>query len=213
MSGMAHDADPNRDRLLERAIWLSVVSVAWGLAAGALSVVAGIEAGSLGVFGLGLNILADVTGSTALIWRFRVEKKVSTRAERAEASASIVVGTALSVVGITLSVAAITELSSGSSPDKSLLALIAAGISAVVLAPLGWTKQNTGRKLGSHALKGDGTLSIIGSALGVTAALGLLANDFLGWWWADRCAAIGISVVAGVEAIRVVRNRPHFENG
>lgn len=55
---------------------------------------------------------------------------------------------------------------------------------------------------------GDGTLSAIGAALGVVALLGLLAEQLLGWWWADRATALCVGVVAATEAIRVVRMRP-----
>jgi divalent metal cation (Fe/Co/Zn/Cd) transporter len=208
MTDPARHESARRQPLIAKAIRLSVLSVAWGLASGALAIVAGIAAGSLGVLGLGLNILADVSGSTGLIWRFRVEQRDLARARRAESAASLVVGGALSAVSITLASAAAADLASGTSPHKSVLALLAAGISAVVLAPLGLAKQRTGRELASHALKGDGTLSNIGSALGVVAVLGLLASDYLGWWWADRCAALGIAAVAGGEALRVLRKRP-----
>ncbi|NNN02122.1 MAG: cation transporter, partial [Acidimicrobiaceae bacterium] len=200
-----------RVRLLARAIRLSIISVAWGLVSGVLAVVAGINAGSLGVLGLGLNILADVTGSLGLIWRFRVEQRDPFRANHAERLASLVVGTALVTVSLSLAVAATTALISRTSPHQSWIALGAAGVSTIVLTPLGLAKRRTGQELASHALRGDGTLSIIGSALGLVAVMGLLANEYLGWWWTDRGAALGIAVVAGVEAARVLRNRPRAQ--
>jgi divalent metal cation (Fe/Co/Zn/Cd) transporter len=109
---------------------------------------------------------------------------------------------------ITLTVAAIDELVAHSVPEHSLFARISAGISALVLAPLGWAKYRTGRLLGSHALMGDGTLSAIGAALGVLALLGLLAEQLLGWWWADRVTALCVALVAASEAFRVIRMRP-----
>jgi len=187
---------------------LSYISVVWGMAAGALAVTSGLLAGSLGVLGLGLNVLADVAGSLGLVWRFRVEKGDPARGHRAEARASVVVAVALSIVAVTLTAAAVHELASGSAPQKSLLAMITAGISAMVLAPLGLVKHRTGDALKSHALKGDGTLSGIGAVLGIVALLGLLANAFFGWWWADRCAALGVAAIAGAEVVRVVRKRP-----
>ena len=41
----------------------------------AISVIAGLQQHSLGVFAVGLGVLADVTGSAALIWRFRAERR------------------------------------------------------------------------------------------------------------------------------------------
>jgi divalent metal cation (Fe/Co/Zn/Cd) transporter len=86
--------------------------------------------------------------------------------------------------------------------------MVSAGVSAVVLAPLGLAKYRTGIALHSHALKGDGTLSTMGAALGILALLALLADRFLGWWWADRVAALVVAAIAGAEAVRVLRMRP-----
>ena len=198
----------SRPQLLARALRLSYLSVAWGLIAGAWSVTAGLLAGSLGVLGLGLNVLADVAGSVGLIWRFGVERWDPKRGMQAEARASFIVAAALGLVAVALTVAAIRDLLSHSVPENSPLAMVAAGVSAVVLVPLSWAKRRTGRQLGSHALMGDGTLSGIGAALGVVALLGLLADELFGWWWADRVAALCVAVVASAEAFRVARSRP-----
>jgi len=48
----------------------------------------------------------------------------------------------------------------------------------------------------------------MGAALGVLALLGLVADQLLGWWWADRVAALCVAVIASAEAIRVIRMRP-----
>ena len=196
MSAFDGDVDAVRHSLLGRALALSYFSIGWGLIAGASAITAGLLAGSLGVLGLGLNVLADVAGSIGLVWRFGVERNDPSRGIRAEARASIVVATALALVALTLTVAAINDLLSHSVPEHSLFAMISAGVSALVLAPLGWAKYRTGRLLGSHALMGDGTLSGIGAALGILALLGLLAEQLLGWWWADRVTALCVAVVA-----------------
>jgi divalent metal cation (Fe/Co/Zn/Cd) transporter len=208
MTDLDDEVHAVRRPLLARAVALSYFSVAWGLIAGAWAVTAGLLAGSLGVLGLGLNVLADVAGSIGLVWRFGVERRDPTRGLRAEARASIVVASALSLVAVTLTIAALNDLVSHSVPEHSVLAMISAGVSAVVLAPLGWAKYQTGRLLSSHALMGDGTLSLIGAALGVLALLGLLTDQLFGWWWADRVAALAVAIVASAEAIRVIRTRP-----
>jgi divalent metal cation (Fe/Co/Zn/Cd) transporter len=158
--------------------------------------------------GLGLNVLADVVGSIGLVWRFGVERQDPTRGLRAEARASVVVASALSLVAITLTITAINDLATHSLPEQSVQAMISAGVLAVVLAPLGWAKYQTGRLLRSHALMGDATLSAVGAVLGVVALLGLLTDQLFGWWWADRVAALAVAVVASAEAIRVIRTRP-----
>jgi len=54
-------------------LWL--VSVAFGLVSGVDSVITGLHGNSLGGFAVGLGVLADVTGSAALIWRFGAERR------------------------------------------------------------------------------------------------------------------------------------------
>lgn len=193
---------------LQRALVLSIVSVVWGLGVGTWSITAGLLAGSLGVLGLGLDVVGDVAGSASLVWRFRQERANPQAAERAEARASIVVVTALLLTATVLTVASVQALHAGTIPDNSLSAMLSAGISALVLAPLATAKRKVGRDLSSGALKGDGTLSGIGATLGILALVGLLANRYLGWWWADRVAALCAAFIALVEAGNLLQNRP-----
>lgn len=197
-----------RPALVQRAIRLSFFSVAWGFGAGTWSITAGLLAGSLGVLGLGLDVVADVAGSISLVWRFRREQSDLEGSDHAEALASIVVGAALLLTAMVLTVASVRALVAGTAPDNSLSAMLSAAVSVLVLAPLAAAKRRVGIDLSSSALRGDGTLSGIGAALGVLALGGLLANRFLGWWWADRAAALGAAAIALCEARRVLRNRP-----
>jgi divalent metal cation (Fe/Co/Zn/Cd) transporter len=197
-----------RQALVQRAILLSVVSVVWGLGVGVWSIAAGLLAGSLGVLGLGLDVVADVVGSAALVWRFRRERSEPKAAEQAEARASVAVVAALLITASVLIVASVQALAGGTAPDNSVSAMLSAGVSALVLAPLAIAKHKVGTELSSSALKGDGTLSGIGASLGVLALVALLTNRYLGWWWADRVAALGVALIALIEAQRVLRNRP-----
>jgi divalent metal cation (Fe/Co/Zn/Cd) transporter len=170
-----------RQGLVQKAILLSVVSVIWGLGVGTWSITAGLLAGSLGVLGLGLDVVADVVGSASLVWRFRRERSDPHAAERAEARASVVVVAALLLTASVLIVASVQALIAGTAPDNSVSAMVSAGLSVLVLTPLAIVKHRVGTELSSSALKGDGTLSGIGASLGVLALAGLLTNRYLGW--------------------------------
>ncbi|HUV57232.1 MAG TPA: hypothetical protein VMV96_00345 [Acidimicrobiales bacterium] len=200
-------AEDGRSALLARALNLSFISIGWSIVSGVVAVVAGIRSGSLGVLGLGLNIIGDLVGSLGLVWRFRTERSRPHHRHRAEARVSIIVATTLALVALTLSVAAISELLAGSSAQSSTLGVVSAVSAAIVLAPLGHAKRQTGRALNSHALVGDGMLSMIGASLGLAALGGLLADSYLGWWWADRAVALVMAGVASLEATRVLRMR------
>ena len=89
---------------------------------------------------------------------------------------------------------------SGSRPGTSAITLIAAGVSLAVLTPLAYAKRRLGGQMGSRALQGDGILSGIGAATSLLALAALALNDTLGWWWADRIAALIVAAVAAAEA-------------
>jgi divalent metal cation (Fe/Co/Zn/Cd) transporter len=199
-SGVGVPLDPHREALLQHALRLSWASIGFGLVAGSISVGSGIAEHSLGVLAAGLSVLADVTGSVVLVWRFRTERSDPARAERVEELAANVVATALGVIAVALAFESISALIAGSHPGSSALTVIIACVSAVVLMPLAYLKRQTATRLESHALRGDSTLSAIGATTAALALVGLVLFDAFGWWWADRTVALAIAVVAVFEA-------------
>ena len=190
----------SRGALLQRALRLSWASIGFGLIAGSVSVGSGIAEHSLGVLAAGLSVLADVTGSVVLVWRFRTERSDPARAEHVEQFAAKAVAAALAVIAVTLAFESINALVAGSHPGSSALTVTVAAVSIVVLGPLAYRKRHTAARLGSHALRGDSTLSAIGATTAVLALVGLLLYDAFGWWWADRGVALVIAAVAVIEA-------------
>jgi divalent metal cation (Fe/Co/Zn/Cd) transporter len=198
---------PDRVGQLTAALRLVWVSVVFGICAGAVSVTTGLTSDSLGVLAVGLGVLADVTGSATLIWRFRAERRHPGRSRAAETRAAMVVTAALAVVSAVITVQAVIALATRSHPGTSRLTLIAAAVSLVVLAPLAYAKRRLGAQMASRALQGDGTLSGIGAATSLLALTALLLNDTLGWWWADRVAALAVATIAAAEARHTAPHR------
>lgn len=192
----------DRTALISRALRLSVISVAFGMASGAVSVVSGVRSGSLGVLAVGLGVLADVVGSAVLVWRFRAELRSPAVSRMRERQSAAVVALALTVVACVLTAGSVAALVSGSRPQASAVTVAAAGISLVVLTPLAVAKRRLGSRMGSPALRGDGALSGIGAATSLLALAALAASGLLGWWWADRVAALVVAVIAAAEAWR-----------
>jgi divalent metal cation (Fe/Co/Zn/Cd) transporter len=126
------DAAVARARLVSVALRLLVISVAFGLVTGVISVTVGLVDHSLGVFGVGLGVLADLTGSAVLIWRFRAERSQHAPSARMETRAAVVVAIALAVVSVVLTVESVTALAAGSRPGSSAVALAVAGVSLTI---------------------------------------------------------------------------------
>jgi divalent metal cation (Fe/Co/Zn/Cd) transporter len=193
-------ADPDRARQVTTALWLVSVSVAFGLVSGTVSVAAGLHDDSLSVLATGLGILADVTGSATLIWRFAAERRQPGQSPAAETRAALVVAAALAITSAVIIAESAAALITRSRPGASALTLIAAGISLAVLTPLACAKRRLGARMASRALQGDGALSGIGAATSLLALAALALYHVLGWWWADRIAALIVAAVAAAGA-------------
>jgi divalent metal cation (Fe/Co/Zn/Cd) transporter len=201
----------DRHPLLKRALEFSWLSVGFGLLSGSVSVGSGIAEHSLGVLAAGLSVLADVIGSVVLIWRFRTERTAPHRASEVEERAALCVAITLGVIAVVLAFESIRALIAGTHPGSGSLTVISAAVSIVVLMPLAFAKRRVAVELGSHALKGDSTLSAIGASTAILALVGLLLDHLFGWWWADRVVALAIAAVAVIEA-RTLLTAEHAED-
>jgi divalent metal cation (Fe/Co/Zn/Cd) transporter len=172
--------------------------------AGSVSVTVGILDGSLGVVGLGLNVLADVIGSAFLVWRFRGElRHTAAHGAAMEERAAHAVAAALATVSLVLAVSAVGALASGSHPGHSTIGVVTSALSVFVLTALAYGKRRVAAGLGSRALRGDGSLSGIGAVVAMLALAGLALDAAFDWWWADRIAALVVAAIAALEAVRV----------
>jgi divalent metal cation (Fe/Co/Zn/Cd) transporter len=194
-----------RSRLLAWALYLSIASVCVGTVVGALSVAVGLAEHSVAVLGSGLGMLADLAGSLVLVWRFKAERSHPVRASQAERRAAIVIVAALAIVAAAVGLESIRALAQQEHPHGSVLSLVAAALAAVVLSPLALGKRRVADALGSHALRGDSSVTAIGAGTALVALLGLALFHAFGWWWADPAAALLIATIAASESYAVHR--------
>ena len=202
-------AGSTQQRLLRRAQFLVTVSVVWGALSGSFALALGLIDGSLAVLGVGLGVLADLSGSAVLIWRFRTERRHPFAARVAEERARTVVAAALCVTSAVLVTGSVYALVVETRPGTSVLALVGTGVTLAVLAPLATAKRRAGTALRSPALQGDATLSAVGAAMSLFALVGLLCFRLLGWWGTDRAAALMGAAMAAFEAYRIIRSKRH----
>jgi divalent metal cation (Fe/Co/Zn/Cd) transporter len=194
-----------RSRLLGWALYLSIASVCVGVLVGALSLTVGVTEHSVAVLGSGLVMLADLAGSVVLIWRFHAERTHPVRAGDVERRAAGVIVVALALVSAAVGAEAIRALAQQEHPDGSALSLLVAGIAVVILSPLALGKRQTAVGLGSHALRGDSSLTAIGAGTALLALIGLALFHAFGWWWADPVVALLIATIAASESYAVHR--------
>ncbi|MGW1884831.1 cation transporter [Streptomyces sp. NPDC001970] len=183
--------------------------MAWAVIAGVASLVAGTVTGSLALLAFGLSSVIDGSASTVLLWRFNRELRPTSpdpRAlQRVEGRATRVVGAAMLASAAYVLVQGGRSLLTHAHPEQSAMGAALLAASLVLLPPLGVIKVRLSKRLHSHALRGDGILSLVGGTLAATALLGLVANEALGWWWTDSVAALLIALFLLREGARTLR--------
>jgi divalent metal cation (Fe/Co/Zn/Cd) transporter len=193
--------------LLRRALWLVVLTLAYNVVEAGIAIWAGTVAGSIALLGFGLDSVIECAASAVLVWRLSVELRGGDeeRVETAERRSRRFVGlTFLALAAYVLVESALT-LVSRDHPAASLVGIVLAAISLVVMPLLAWAKLRTARQLGSGALEAEAKETLACAYLSFALLVGLVLNAAAGWWWADPVAALAMVpwlLREGVEALR-----------
>jgi divalent metal cation (Fe/Co/Zn/Cd) transporter len=90
-------------------------------------------------------------------------------------------------------------------PQESLVGILLAAASLMVMPLVSWGKLRAAREIGSAALRAEAKETLACSYLSFALLLGLVANAVAGWWWADPVAALAMVpwlVREGMEGLR-----------
>jgi divalent metal cation (Fe/Co/Zn/Cd) transporter len=172
---------------------LSLLSLAYMAAEGAVAVTAAILAGSVALLGFGLDSVIEALASIIVVWRFTGTRTLSHTAERRAQKA---VAVTYFLLAPYIAVDAIRTLIIAEHPATSWPGIAVSAASLVVMPVLGIAKQRIGTRLGSAAVRGEGTENLICAYLAAAVLAGLLANTALGWWWLDPAVALVIAAMA-----------------
>ena len=196
--------ESSRAAAVRRGRYLEYFTIAYNSLEGLIALVAGVVAGSIALVGFGFDSLIEVTSGTVLLWRLRADVDESRR-ERVEAISLRVVGACFVVLAIYVTYDSIKSLVRGDAPDESLVGIVLAAVSLVIMPLLVRAKRKVARTINSGALMADSKQTELCTYLSAILLGGLLLNALLGWWWADPVAAlimVPIIVKEGIEALR-----------
>ncbi len=192
--------------LQKRALWLSYLTVGYNVLEGALSLAAGWLAGSIALVGFGLDSVVESLSGGVMIWRFRPHPgRTPEEEERLEKKAVRLVGYTFFILAAYILYESANKLIFQEAPAPSLLGIIIAAVSLVVMPGLFYLKYQTGKSLGSVSLMTDSKQTLACALLSLALLIGLGLNYLYGIWQADPVIGLmiaGLLIREGVKALR-----------
>lgn len=166
--------------------------MAYNLVEAGVALWSGVVAHSIALVGFGLDSIIELAAASVLFWRLRVEARGAERevVEAAERRVHRFVGfTFFALAAYVLTVAIWTLIGPGE-PEESLVGIILAVASLIVMPLVSWGKLRAAQEIESAALRAEAKETLACSYLSFALLLGLAANALAGWWWADPVAAL-----------------------
>jgi divalent metal cation (Fe/Co/Zn/Cd) transporter len=192
--------------LVRRGLQLSYATLAYNCLEGVIAILAGLAAGSIALVGFGADSLIEVTASITAIWRLRSDSDTSRR-DRSERISLRIIGALFLALAAYVAADAIQSLITRQAPDASLVGLVLAAASLVVMPLLANAKRKVAVAMGSGALAAESRQTMLCTYLSAILLGGLILNAALGWWWADPVAALIMVPIIAREGIDAVRGR------
>lgn len=180
---------------------LEYVTLGWNLLEAAVAVGAGVLAGSIALVGFGVDSLIESLSGAILLWRLQSHEAD----ERREQLALRLVGASFLVLAAYVAFEAVKSLYLRELPETSIVGIVLAALSLIVMPLLARAKRKVAARLESRALHADSRQTNLCAYLSAILLGGLGLNALVGWWWADPVAAlIMVPIIAreGVEALR-----------
>ncbi len=205
MSRVADVADPDRWRRI--ALGLVTATMAYNAIEAGVALWSGVVADSIALVGFGLDSIIELIAAAALLWRLSVEARGADheRVEASERTVHRVIGVTFLLLALYVAAEAGWGLWRREAAAESMVGIVLAVASMVIMPLVAWGKLRAARHLGSRALAAEAKETLACSYLSLTLLLGLGLNAALGWWWADPVAAIAMVpwlIREGLEGVR-----------
>jgi divalent metal cation (Fe/Co/Zn/Cd) transporter len=182
------------DILHSNALKLSYFTVGYNIVECIISIFAGFIAGSTALLGFGSDSLVESLSGTIMIWRFRKHGLLSIDEENEiEKKATFFIGITFFIFGLYILYESIRKLLVADKPEPSLIGILIAIASIIVMPLLFYAKYKTGKSLGSKSLVADSKQTLVCSFMSFSLLVGLGLNYLFGFWQADPI--VGLIIV------------------
>jgi len=177
---------------LRIGLGLVVATIAYNVIEAVVALWSGVIAESVALVGFGLDSVIECAAAGVLLWRLSIEARGADTetVERAEHRVHRFVGGTFIALALYVVGQAGWILWTASAPKESLVGIVLAVASLVIMPLVAWGKLRAARELGSAALRAEAKETLACSYLSLALLVGLLANALGGLWWADPVAAL-----------------------
>jgi divalent metal cation (Fe/Co/Zn/Cd) transporter len=183
------------------ALWLSYATVAYNIAEGVVAMAAAVSAGSPALVGFGIDSFVESLSGLVMVWRF------SGSGEHRERHAVRLVGFALAILALYVAYESVASLLDADPPGTSLVGILVAVASLVVMPILYVLKRRVAKALAARSLLADATQTLGCICLSVALLVGLGLNYAFGLWQADPIAGLFIAAYLSWEGYRALSHR------
>jgi divalent metal cation (Fe/Co/Zn/Cd) transporter len=200
-------ATTERQGIVRRGQWLTWATLLYNSLEAVLSIGAGVVAGSVALVGFGIDSVIEFTASVAGLWRLHADIDPLARV-RAERHTVRLIGLSFLALAAYVTYEAVQSLFARRAPQESLLGIVIAATSVIVMPLLARAKRRVAVRLASGALIAEARQTQICAYLSAILLVGLALNATVGWWWADPTAALGMAPLIAWEGVQALRGRP-----
>lgn len=193
-----------RQSLLRQGRRLEILTLVWNAVEAVVAVGSGLLAGSTALVGFGVDSLIESSSGAVLLWRLQD----SALEEEKEGIALRLVGLSFLALAVWVGWDAGKALLLQEEPEESLVGIILAALSLIVMPLLARAKRRVARGLGSRALEADSRQTDLCAYLSGILLVGLTLNALAGWWWADPLAGLAMVPIIGREGVLALKGDP-----
>ncbi len=197
------------DKKYKKALNLEYLTVGYSIIEAVLAIFAGITSGSIALVAWGLDSIAELMSGFVLIWRIRKQSEINSEEQekRIENKAIKLVGISFLLLAGYVIYETAKMIITVSPPDPSLLGIILAIVSLIIMPIISYQKYNIGKNLSLKSLIADSKETLVCSLLSFALLIGLLANYMAGFWQMDPIISSLIVIYLIKEGTELLSNK------
>ena len=200
---MSAPVRPRRDVLARRIRRLVAATIIYNVVEAVIALAEGTRVSSSALIGFGLDSVIEVSSAAVIAWQFSAKDP-----EKREKAALRFIALSFFALAAYVAVDAVLSLLGFGEPQPSVIGILLAVASLIVMPVLSLAQRRTGRLLESVSAVADSKQLLLCSYLSAALLVGLVLNALVGWSLADPIAALAISALAVREGRNAWRGDP-----